>query len=238
MTRAMAALRDAWPREEFPDRTIALYAAELSAYPEELVVLAVDDLVRTEKWRPSVGMLVAQVAERALNLPTEEEAWGIAERGNLRDAHEGVQRACEHVGGRYAILHSREPERVREQFLRAYRGIRRQSLLDYSRQARPALGGTQRRQLGPTMRQLPETTRIRPRPVMSRLIERWAGRQLDPPTEEEKRDATTVLWEGATTDEPKDDPLYAEAERIFKEAAPEQEYDRRTALLYYQDAKP
>lgn len=219
MTRAMTQLRDAWPREDFPDRTIQLYAEELSAYPIQLVVQAVDDLVRTEKWRPTVGMIVAQVAERALNLPTEEEAWTIAERGSLRDAHRAVQRACEHVGGRYAILHSSQPERLREQFLRAYRGIRRTTLQDYAQGGRPELPGMQRLALNPALAALPQTDRIRPRPVMARLVARWAGRELNAPSPEEQCDAVLVLREGPMTDEPKDDPLYAEAERIFAEAA-------------------
>jgi hypothetical protein len=220
LSDAMRKLRDGWPREEFPDRTIALYAEQLSAYPVELVVQAVDDLLRTEKWRPSVGQITAQVAERALNLPIEEEAWQIADTGDLRDAHGDVRRAAEHVGGRYAILHSTQPERLRGQFLRAYRGYRRQSLIDYVRGGRPALaGGVRTRALGPTMLALPETSRIAPRPVMGRLVARWAGRDLEAPNEDEVRDAIEVLRAGPFADDLQNDPLYLEAERIHEEAS-------------------
>lgn len=215
----MRKLADAWPREEFPDRTIALYAERLGRYPEEQVAKAVDDLVGTEKWRPSVGQIIDRVSERALNLPTTEEAWVIAQRGSLRDAQEPVREAADQVGGRWNILHSENPVAVRAQFVKAYANIRRQALLDHATGGRPELNGVRRAQLGPTMRALPESDRIRPRPVLSRLTARWAGRPLAPPTDEEKSDAIDVLREGPAAAVAADDPMYAEAERIFIEGA-------------------
>lgn len=78
-------------------------------------------------------------------------------------------------------------------------------------------------QLGPTMASLPRTEHFRARPVMSRLSRRWSGHRVDRPTEDEKRDAILVLAEGWTSDHPRHDPLYAEAERIFEEASRDDE---------------
>jgi hypothetical protein len=219
LATAIQMLEDGWPREPFPDRTIALYGERLGRYPEELVLRAVDDLVGTATFRPSVGQVMERVAERALNLPTAEEAWEIAERGTLRDAPEAVREAAEYVGGRWAILHSDNPTTVRAQFRTAYSGVRRQAVEDWITGGRPQLAGTTPLELGPTMKALPVTERIRPRPIMSRLIERWGGRDPGPPTEEEKHDAILVLADPPNADDPKDDPLYAEAERVFAESS-------------------
>jgi len=225
---AIQMLEDGWPREPFPDRTIALYGERLGRYPEQLVLAAVDDLVGSATFRPSVGQVVERVAERALNLPTAEEAWEIAERGALRDAPEPVREAAAYVGGRGTIRFTENPETVRAQFRKAYENIRQRALNDYATgTVRPSLAERSAPALGPTMAALPETTRIRPRPVMARLSARWAGRKLELPTEEEKRDAIDVLRGGAgpsfVGDFPGDDvildPLYQEAERIFAEGA-------------------
>lgn len=218
LTTAMTMLRDHYPREDFPDRSIAAYAERLSGIPEGVVLAAVKNLVMRCKWRPTVGEIATECAELALGLPSEEQAWEIAERGSLRDAHPAVQKAAEHVGGRWAVLHSDNPTTVRAQFRDAYRNLRARAIDEYRTGAPRALPPGLAELMGPTMAALPETTHFRPRPVMSRLVRRWAGRELEPPTEEEKVDATTVLHEGPSTDDPKDDPLYVEAERIFAEA--------------------
>ena len=64
---------------------------------------------------------------------------------------------------------------------------------------------------------VPETTRIRPRPIISRLAGTWNGGRSDrPPTEEEIHDAIRILEAGP---EPGEDPLYREAEWVFHLAA-------------------
>ena len=71
--------------------------------------------------------------------------------------------------------------------------------------------------LGETMTKLPQTTHFRARPMMTRLQRRWAGREVGPPTDEERADAIKVLAEGFFADKPGHDPLYAEAERMLDE---------------------
>ena len=66
---------------------------------------------------------------------------------------------------------------------------------------------------------LPITEHFKPRPVAARYARRVSEHRVDPPTEEEKRDAILVLKEGPFAVEPHYDKLYAEAERIFEEAS-------------------
>jgi hypothetical protein len=217
---AVKRLRDAWPREPFPDVTIAIDAERLSGFPADAVMASVNDLL-TEKWRPSIGQLTEAIAERALNLPTVEEAWTIAERGSLRDAPEPVRAAVEYVGGRWAILHGDNATTTRAQFRQAYLNLRQTAISDYVRGGRPPqLALTARPQLGATMASLPESERYQPRPVQSRWLRRVVMQQeVGPPTDEEKADAIAVIGAGSWANDPADDPLYAEAERIFAEAS-------------------
>lgn len=219
-------LRDAFPREEFPDRTVALYGQQLQYLPPEAVARAVENMIRRSRFLPRISEVLTEIAELELNLPTTEEAWEIAERGSLRAAHPIVKEAAEHVGGRWQILHSDNIPTVRAQFRTAYERLRERTINEYrTGQARELPDGL--KPLGPTMKELPVSDRIRPRPVMARLSARWAGRDLSPPTDEEKRDAIEVLRIDAGTTTWDDDgvatlvrdPLYQEAERIFAEGA-------------------
>lgn len=215
---AIIRLRDGWPREEFPDRTIALYAEYLGKLPEEHVCAAIDRLIARATFRPSIGEIATEAAERALALPSEEEAWIMAEGGKLRAAPEEVRVAADYIGGRHAIMTSANLTALRAQFRQAYRNLRESAIREYastgdSRRALPSPWPSIEPANG-TLAALPVSTRIRPRPIMARLSRRWAGRSLEPPTEEEKADAIAVLrdYDGGEFD-----PLYIEAERVFTE---------------------
>ncbi len=216
--QTLSKLQDFYPHDDFPDRTVARYAQELRHLPPESLAHAVDNIIRRSRFMPKLSEILREVAELELGLPTPEQAWQIAESGSLREAHQCVRDAAEHVGGRWQILHSDNIPTVRSQFLRAYGRLREDVLNEYrTGTARVLPPGLQ--PLGPTMASLPETTRIRPRPIMSRLHHHWAGHDLEAPTEEEKHDAIEVLREGSTTEDPLLDPLYAMAERVFVEGA-------------------
>lgn len=216
---AIARLRDAWSRQEFPDRELMIYGERLGRFPADVVMQAVNDLIDTCIYRPSIGQIQLRIAERTLNLPTAEEAWEIAERGALSHAPEAVQRAAEYVGGRYAILYSDSVSTVRAQFRQAYKGYRETEMLDFTTGGRPELT-VPRHELGPTMLSLPETTRFKPRPIQSRWMRRAVnGEKLNPPSEAEKSDAIAYLRDGPCGPNPADDPLYREAELVFAEGA-------------------
>lgn len=219
---AMTKLRDGWPREEFPDRTIQLYADMLSRLPEEHVVDAIDSMLARTAFRPSIGDIAQEAARRALDYPSTEVAWEIAESGSLRGAPEPVRQAAEYVGGRWAILHSDNLTTIRAQFRRSYESLVERAINEYAthgRLPRRELPPRRRELMGPTMASLPETEHFRPRPIQARWLLRVQGREPGPPTEEEKADAIAYLKDGPWSADPKEDSLYCEAERVFAEAA-------------------
>lgn len=65
---------------------------------------------------------------------------------------------------------------------------------------------------------IPVSESIRPRPVYRRFLERMHFMPLDPPTEEEMRDAILVMRTLYPPVLELDEVLLAEAERIFVEA--------------------
>lgn len=215
---AIGKLLDAYPREEFAPRTIALYADRLGGIPAPILTRAIDNLVMRCKWRPTVGEIATECAELALGLPSEEQAWEIACRGSLRDAHPAVQKAAAHVGGRWDILHSENPTAMRAQFRDAYRNLRAEAVDEYrTGRPRPLPDGSPEL-ASPTMAALPESRYAAAPPVHARWLRRVLhGGDLGPPTEEEKSHAIEVLRDGPPT-EGDPDPVYIEAERIFMEA--------------------
>lgn len=224
---AIAVLRDAYPRADFPDRSIALYGRMLGDLDDAALTRAVARLIRRKTFLPSIAEIREEVAEEALALPTPEEAWDLvrnAPLGARKSWPPEVDAAAEAVGGRWGIQTTERPETLRAQFRRDYEARRKRAVEVFTGSAATLPPAVDALTLGPTMRSLPETTRIHPRPVMARLSARWAGHALDPPTEEEKADAIAVLRDGSRAPGVLDlaegaDPLYLEAERIFAEGA-------------------
>lgn len=72
---------------------------------------------------------------------------------------------------------------------------------------------------GPTFSSLPETTSMRPRPIVRRLARRRNQERLGTPTEQEIMDAISILKVGPITgfNLPLADPIYCEAERLLRE---------------------
>ena len=209
---AIAILRDAYPRQPFPDGAVKFYAHKLADLEAAELIAAVDRLTSRSPFLPSVAEIRQEVAEARLSLPVVAEAWEIAERGSLRTAPEPVRRAVEFVGGRWSIRHSENPTTVRAQFRAAYEELRREAIL------REAGALPERRGL----RSLPApdpaleiAERYVPGPVMARAGRELAGIPLEPPTDEEKRDAIRILSYGPSSDA---DPLYMAAELVFVDA--------------------
>ena len=188
---AIAVLRDAYPRQDFPDRTVVLYAEMLADLPGDEVVAAVKRLIRRSPFLPSVAEIRREVAEEVLNLPTPAEAWRMVNDAATQNLLEDeVSEAMQFVGGRYAIRTSDRPEVLRAQFLKCYENLREQALLE-EMVAEPSV---------PTLRavaEIPETTSMPASPLADRVWRRAeaadAGGELPPATDEEKRDAIRVL---------------------------------------------
>jgi len=215
---AIAILRAAFPRAEFPDKTIQLYGRLLADLDPAAVTRAVERLIKGSEFLPTIHSIRREVAEETLGLPMPEEAWDIALSGSLRAAPPEVRAATDAVGGRWARLHSDNPTTVRAQFLKSY-GERRRTIIEEFVGARAPLGLPRAsEQIGPTMAALPESTAAFAPPVNARWLRRMLGKRLDPPTEAEKAHAIEVLREGPP-EQGDPDGVYCEAERIFAEGA-------------------
>lgn len=208
---SVAALRDAYPRQEFPDRSVQMYVRMLAdADPAELEA-AVARLVRRTPFIPAISEILAEVAEAKCGLPTAAEAWTLACSDEpLPNLPVPVIEAIQSCGGRWTIRHSEQPTVVRAQFTRDYQQRRDRQILITADAA--VLSEVVARELAA----IPPTDSAVPRPVWAR----WLRRQepgdeiLMPPTDAEMHDAVAVLeadaWGVAA--------LHAEAQRILDEA--------------------
>ena len=214
----IAALSLAFPPSQFSEEKAAFYARMLRDLPEDMTVRAIERIIKRSRFLPSIGEIREEVSEERLGLPTVEEAWDIATRGDLRAAPEEVRQAALACGGRWNIMHSESPEVVRSQFTKDYMARRARSIQTDAGAVAPSnvvdlLPHRLDREIQGA-RALPETTRIQPRPVMLRMMRRNAGRVLAPPDDPERGDAIRVLAEG----EQADPLMWVEAQRILDEA--------------------
>jgi hypothetical protein len=133
---AIAILRDAFPRQDFPDRSVALYSRMLADMDGAAVTEAVLRLIRRCTWLPSIAEIRLEVAEGECQLPTAAEAWSVAcvpvEELHGVPPHELVMESIKACGGRWNIIHADRPEIIRTQFLRDYEERRRSALLEAS----------------------------------------------------------------------------------------------------------
>jgi hypothetical protein len=214
---AIAILRAAFPRSDFPDKTVELYGRLLDDLDPAAVGRAVERLIYGSDFLPTIHAIRREVAEETLGLPRLEEGWDIALRGSLLTAAPELRAAVDAVGGRWALMHSDNPTTVRAQFLKSY-GERRRNTIEEFTGAKTSLGLPRAtEQLSTTIAGLPESSSISAPPVNARWLRRMTGRQMEPPTEVEKAHAIEILRDGPPEDgDP--DPLYIEAERIFTEA--------------------
>ena len=129
-------LADAFPRQPVKPSTLRIYAKHLDDFDEALAAAAVDDLIRTSEFFPTIAEIRRRAAELHLGIPDEEEALGQIEarlawarndaetRGDAPAVHPDVRHALDHVGGWHAFRTAEEPGVVRGQFLRLYRDRR------------------------------------------------------------------------------------------------------------------
>jgi hypothetical protein len=200
---AVAVLRDAYPRADFPDRTVALYASMLNDLDDAATMAAVRRLVRRSTFLPSVAEIRREVAEAQLGLPTPEEAAeSVFRDGGPGSLHPRVRESLMAIGGPWAVRTSETPGILRSQFVKDYAARRETLLLE-------AMGARALPPAEPLA--LPPTTQMRPRPIAERYFARMRGERLGPPSEREKADAIRILKVGHA------DVLYVEAERLLDE---------------------
>lgn len=227
LAEALERMKAAYPKQPFGDVAVRVYAEQLRDIDGDVVLAAVNRLLNTSPYMPTIADIRSEVAETELGLPTPEEAWELA-LGEPTAVAPEVGRAIKLVGGRWTIQHTDRPETVRAQFRKAYEGLRAKAIRNAAlgKPIRPETVIEARRQSelgsgnveslnGHRLKQLPESVRITPRPVMWRLSQRYAGRIIPPPDEATKQDAIAILREGRTGSE---DVLYAEAERVLHDS--------------------
>lgn len=130
--RIVALLQGAYPRQEFPDSTVEVYAMALVDLDYADVVEAVTRLVQTSRWLPTIAEIRERVAEARLELPDPEMAWVEVRKAIQRY---GVYQplppwSCDEVAQAVEIIGWRElctnPQTAasRARWIEAYRAIR------------------------------------------------------------------------------------------------------------------
>lgn len=217
LARAIAELRAAYPRQDFPDASVAYYTRMLVDLPADEVAEAVDRIVRRSPFLPSIAEIRIDVGEASLQLPTAAEAWSMVSdrefypyEGRLPEV---VRESLRAVGGLWTVKHDDNPAVIRAQFVKDYESRRAVAIA-------MAVGSHPRTELerpAAVHPELAETTQVNPRPVWARRLARvslYPGDTLPPPTEAERHDAIAVLEaEGWGLR-----PLLGEAQMIMDEA--------------------
>lgn len=157
ISQAVAILRDAYPRQDFPDRSAKLYGTMLADLDDTEVVEAVHRLIRRSTFLPSIAEIRAEVMEAVLCLPSPQEAWAMVNRhdteGHLPTV---VLASLNALGGRWALRVSDQPSVLRSQFLRDYEARRQDAMT-------AAVGADPAGMPGPTMAALPPSTALTPK---------------------------------------------------------------------------
>lgn len=126
-------LKAMYPRQTVDESTIVGYAHYLADLDPDEASAAVDELVATSTWFPTVAEIRGVVAERKLGLPGPMEAFALAmeiatEVDKHYDLPEDVRwavcRAMSTVGGSWSMRASQSPDTLRAQYGRAYEEIR------------------------------------------------------------------------------------------------------------------
>lgn len=234
---AVAFLRAAYPRQDFPDDTVRVYVSMLADMPASEVADAIERLTKRSTWLPSVAEIRVEVATAMVGLPTPEQAWALVTRRETLHAAPEVRAALDAVGGPVALMFSERPEFVRRAFLEEYRARRDMAIGECNGSVAPtraALTGPERAfgTLAERGQQIEESTSIVARPVWARWLRRVEAScdaRIHPtmvvlvaPTPEEKHDAILVLetggYEGGDWSQVAD-ALHSEAQRILDDAS-------------------
>lgn len=211
LAESLTYLKAAFPRAQFPPETIEVYVRELNDLADEEVLAAVRRIARRAMYLPSIGEIRREVAEARFAFPSASDAWHAVISGRVSELNcPPLTAAYDSLGGSWAVKTSTSLGPMRHAFERDYDArVERIILAEMGARPLPPAGLAA---LPPGPGDEPST------PVERRMADRMLGRPITMPTEEEKRDAVRVLREGPCTPEPLGDPIYCEAERIFRDA--------------------
>jgi len=161
--RAVAALALAFPRQDWPKASQELYARMLTDIPGEILMGAVEELIATKTFLPSVAEIrsaAAMIQQRAAGVLDAYSAWEEVTSQMRRVGHTGrpslddlTMRAVNAVGGWYGLCVSDNPAADRARFVDAYNTFAKRGEEELVR-----LPGVKRliEQMGGGRRQLPE----------------------------------------------------------------------------------
>lgn len=133
--KLVALLKAGWPRQELGAETISLYADMLKDIPLAEAQAAVQRIVQTSKWFPTIAEIREQVAEARCALDPPELAWGEVQRAisSVGAYHQplfdnpAIQRAVNAMGWRQICL-DENLAATRARFVDAYKAARAQQI--------------------------------------------------------------------------------------------------------------
>jgi hypothetical protein len=140
--RLVGIIRAAWPRGVFPPESVAVYTKSISDLDLESVSAAVDELVKTQTFVPSIAAIRETVAERACVLPAAEDAWlevetaiRVFDGGDSKTwtwdwSSPAIGKAVRSLGGVSVMHEAPQLGFVRRDFLDAYGKFRKQAIGD------------------------------------------------------------------------------------------------------------
>jgi len=127
-------LQSAYPRQEFPEDTVRVYAMSLADLPVALGQRAVMELIRSSKWVPTIAEIRQRAAEIGCPMPAADEAWAEAQKAarnfspgvpmDLQWSSDLVAEAVAMTGGMWGIAMSPRPDAVQRQFVEVYNSLR------------------------------------------------------------------------------------------------------------------
>ena len=122
----LATLKAAYPRQEIGEDTLAIYALDLADLEFEQAKAAVEHCRRTCRFFPTIAEIREAAAEAALGgAPAPMEAWSELESklSTKEPLHPLVAEAKRQVGDGW-WWRTQPVERLRREFLEAYRALR------------------------------------------------------------------------------------------------------------------
>ena len=224
LAHALSNMRDAFPRQPFGDQAVRIYAEQLADLDGQDVLAAVTRLLRSSPYMPTIFDIRREVVEHISPMPTMEQAWDQAVAGHTDSTL--VRETIEACGGFWEIRRCTNLGTLRSQFRKDYEARRSEAVkamvvgtpIQPEQLAPPDVAHLSNGRRVRTVRELPETTRVQPRPTARLMALRYAGASPDlHPTQDEMADAILILRDGPDPDV-NEDPLYREAEATFARA--------------------
>lgn len=126
-------LKAAYPRQPISKDTLEIYARELEPFGADEMYTAMRWLLRNSRFFPTIAELIGSVAERRLNLPGPEDAWGEVASELRRVGHTArpefstdlIKEAVDNIGGWRRLCESSNGVSDRARFIDAYKATRR-----------------------------------------------------------------------------------------------------------------